>query len=152
MPGQFVILNIITIIFQYTLLFLLYYFLYKVIKIIYLDLQQARQLICADNLATDNLINSARLFLLTNTNSLQTVYPLKDMVSIGRKNSNDIVVDENFVSSEHVCIEKYKGDYWLTDLNSTNGTYINECRVTKKMLLQTGDLIKIGAAVFRFER
>lgn len=150
MPGQFVILNIATIVLQYSLLLLLYYFLYKVIKIIYLDLKQVHQ--PEKTRLPENLSNPARLLLLNDNSVSQTVYALREITSIGRKNNNDIVVEKNFVSSEHACIERFKGDYWLTDLNSTNGTYINDYRVTQKVLLQTNDLIRIGAAVFRFER
>lgn len=150
MPGQFIIFNTATIILQYSLLLLLYYFLYKVIKIIYLDLKQVHQ--SKETRSTVDLSAAAKLLFLNDTNIVNKVYELREITSIGRKNNNDIVIDENFVSSEHACIEKFKGDYWLTDLNSTNGTYINDCRATKKVLLQTNDVIKIGAAVFRFER
>ena len=152
MPGKFVLLNIITVILQYSLLFFLYYFLFKVMKIIYLDLNQEHK---ADAEGPYFERRDHAVLILAsppNAGSLQQTYTLNEITSIGRKESNDIIIDEAFVSSEHAFIEKYKQDYWLTDLNSTNGTYVNDCRISQKVLLQNNDLIKIGAASFRFER
>lgn len=152
MPGKFVLLNIITVILQYSLLFFLYYFLFKVMKIIYLDLNQEHK---ADAEGPYFERKDHAVLILanpSNAGSLQQTYTLNEITSIGRKESNDIIIDEAFVSSEHAFIEKYKQDYWLTDLNSTNGTYVNDCRISQKVLLQNDDLIKIGAASFRFER
>jgi pSer/pThr/pTyr-binding forkhead associated (FHA) protein len=130
----------------------LYYFLFKVVRIIYLDLKQTYKTVDSPIYFADNYNDQAKLFLVGNSKSVESIIALNEITSIGRNGSNDIVVDEMFVSSEHACIEKYKQDYWLTDLSSTNGTYVNDCRVTQKVLLKNNDLIRIGAATFRFER
>jgi len=81
----------------------------------------------------------------------QQRFVLSEIISIGRNEHNDIVVDDVFVSYEHATINRNKQGYWLTDLNSTNKTYLNNQPVVESLLLHKGDLIKIGAVTFSFE-
>jgi pSer/pThr/pTyr-binding forkhead associated (FHA) protein len=48
-----------------------------------------------------------------------------DIVMVGRTLLNDIVIDNPVVSAQHAMLQKVGDTYWLKDLNSTNGTYIN---------------------------
>ena len=81
----------------------------------------------------------------------QTNFILGEAVSIGRNEHNEIIIDDAFVSYEHATINKNKQGYWLTDLNSTNKTYLNNQPLVKGILLKNGDLIKIRAVTFSFE-
>ena len=81
----------------------------------------------------------------------QTSYVLGEIISIGRNEHNDIIVDDAFVSYEHASINRNKQGFWLTDLNSTNKTYLNNQPLIEGILLKNGDLIKIGAVTFSFE-
>jgi pSer/pThr/pTyr-binding forkhead associated (FHA) protein len=73
--------------------------------------------------------------------------------SIGRARANDIVLDDVSVSSEHCRVRPEEGRFVLHDLKSTNGTFVNERRVTRHPLAE-GDVIKVGetAMQFRMER
>ena len=75
---------------------------------------------------------------------IKHVYLTKDRTTLGRKESNDIVLDNLVVSGSH-CVFDLKGlaDVFLEDLGSTNGTFINNKRV-KRQQLQDGDTIAIG--------
>lgn len=64
-------------------------------------------------------------------------------LTIGRKHSNDIVIDNPAVSGNHAQIEQVATTYILRDLNSTNGTYIDEKQIETHML-KHNDLILIG--------
>ncbi len=78
-------------------------------------------------------------------------HPLnKPTMTIGRNPSNDIVIPEQTVSSKHATITVEKGNFFIQDLGSTNGTFVNGSRVQGK-ILKSGDLIKLGAAQCRFE-
>jgi len=68
---------------------------------------------------------------------------------IGRRNSNDICLEDSNVSRVHVSIDYVDGDYYITDLGSTNGTFVNEIRVSKKKLTE-GDRIRLGTTVLEF--
>jgi hypothetical protein len=74
----------------------------------------------------------------------------KPTMTIGRAANNDIVVPEQTVSSHHATITIESGSFFLNDLGSTNGTFVNGTRIDKK-LLKSGDIIKMGAANCRFE-
>ena len=75
-----------------------------------------------------------------------------DLVTIGRHSSNDVVIDHAKVSREHARIERAgDGDFILQDLNSTNGTWLRGDRV-ERVVLQDGDLVRIGDAQLVFKR
>lgn len=89
--------------------------------------------------------------LLTLNNSFISEHPLEsELVSIGRKSDNDIVVDHMAVSGKHARILTIAGESFLEDLNSTNGTFINGKSVTKQVL-KNGDRIAIGQHILTFE-
>jgi len=81
----------------------------------------------------------------------QTSFVLGETISIGRNEHNEIIIDDDFVSYEHATINRNKQGYWLTDLNSTNKTYLNNEPLLESILLKNGDIIKIGAVTFSFE-
>ncbi len=67
----------------------------------------------------------------------------KDRTSLGRRPSNDIVIDNLAVSGEHAVLQMSGNEVYLEDLNSTNGTYVNG-KAVKKQLLQNSDTVEIG--------
>lgn len=150
------ILNIISIILQYSLIALIYYFLFLVIKVIYQDLTRKNHNIhkLKSNEAELSYVNTAQLLVIDHQhiNMPLKKFILGENTSIGRGSNNDIVVDDQFVSHEHACISFYKNGHWLSDLNSTNHTYINGTAITDEVLLNGGDVIKIGAVTFKYER
>jgi len=64
-------------------------------------------------------------------------------LSIGRKPSNDIQIDNMAISGEHAVIVTILADSFLEDLNSTNGTLVNGKPVSK-YFLQPDDVIELG--------
>ncbi len=80
-------------------------------------------------------------------------YPLtKEITSIGRDQSNDICLSRPEGASRfHARIVRQDdGQYLLTDLNSSNGTFLNGMRVFEPAVLKQGDRIETGAAQFAF--
>jgi hypothetical protein len=81
-----------------------------------------------------------------------TSIPLDAVTSLGREVNNSVVVDDEFVSSEHALLT-YRGRAWyLEDRGSTNGTYLNGQRIDDQKLLRFGDEIGLGAVRLRLER
>jgi pSer/pThr/pTyr-binding forkhead associated (FHA) protein len=72
-----------------------------------------------------------------------------DTVRIGRGPLNDIVIDNPVVSAQHAMLVKTGDSYWLRDLNSTNGTYVNGHLFTYGEL-KDGDTIRFGAVIAIF--
>ena len=72
---------------------------------------------------------------------------------IGRGSTNEILVDDSAASRFHACIE-YKPEtntLTLTDLQSTNGTYLNRERISRPTPLKNKDTIRIGQVLLHLE-
>ena len=70
--------------------------------------------------------------------------PLKrDAYSIGRKPDNDIIIDHPAISSHHCRVSLQGGVYVVEDLESTNGTFVNQKRI-KKSGLHHNDMIGLA--------
>ena len=66
---------------------------------------------------------------------------------MGRSHDNDIVVDEAKVSRNHAGIRKNPNGYWLEDLGSRNGTFVNGIPIAGEgQLLRDEDRIELGGA------
>ncbi len=90
-----------------------------------------------------------RLILTFNKQVIQEYPFLKDSITIGRNDDNGIVIDNLAVSSYHAKIDKVGSDYIVTDLQSTNGTFVNDQKIVTKKLSH-GDNIIIGKHVILF--
>ena len=75
---------------------------------------------------------------------------METAVSIGRAPTNDIPVVDNAVSGEHCRIRPEGGAFVLHDLQSTNGTFVNEKRVERHRLSE-GDVIRVGETHLQFK-
>lgn len=81
----------------------------------------------------------------------QEIPLLGDTFSIGRAEENDLaLVHDRRVSRQHAEIRRQDGVWVLHDLNSTNGTFVNERRLAEPWLLRDGDTIRIGVTTFAF--
>jgi pSer/pThr/pTyr-binding forkhead associated (FHA) protein len=67
----------------------------------------------------------------------------KERMTIGRRSSNDIQIDNLAISGEHAVVVTILNDSFLEDLNSTNGTLVNSQPV-KKHFLKNGDVVELG--------
>lgn len=91
----------------------------------------------------------ARLIVQAGQNIGQE-YVLQDSTVIGRASSNPICVDDHSASREHCKIVKEEDSYYIVDLESHNGTRVNEVKTRRRKLL-SGDVIRIGKIKFLFE-
>ncbi|MEW6158918.1 MAG: FHA domain-containing protein [Verrucomicrobiota bacterium] len=80
-------------------------------------------------------------------------WPVAASCSLGRSLSNQIVLPDNKVSRRHAIIHS-QGDheFWLVDLGSSNGTYLNGRRVSQPTRLQDRDKISIGDFLLVFRQ
>lgn len=74
---------------------------------------------------------------------LATFETENELISVGRSSKNDIQIDNLAVSGAHATIKKVMNAYFIEDLGSTNGTFVNEKKVAKYELLD-GDEVIIG--------
>jgi len=80
---------------------------------------------------------------------LKTIETDKEVITIGRNAYNDIQIDNLSVSKRHAKITHDKGGYCIEDLNSTNGTYLNEKKISKGRMNHR-DVVTIGKHTLEF--
>lgn len=72
-------------------------------------------------------------------------------LTVGRVQGNDLVLPKGNVSKRHARILFREGRFIVTDLNSTNGTYVNRRRITQATIIRDGDKVYVGDFVIRVE-
>ena len=73
------------------------------------------------------------------------------IMPIGRLPGNALVLDDDYVSSEHALLAWREGRWWLSDVASTNGTFLNGQPVTRPVQVNWGDVIGVGGVRLRLE-
>jgi pSer/pThr/pTyr-binding forkhead associated (FHA) protein len=77
---------------------------------------------------------------------------LNALTAVGRAADNTVVLDDPFASSHHALLLWREGQWWLEDLESHNGTFLNGHAIDAPTRLTPGDTIRVGETTFRFER
>src|SRR5882762_4352854 len=78
-------------------------------------------------------------------------WPLRGNCHLGRAPENDIVIDNPKASRQHAAIHAQDDtEFWLLDLGSRNGTYLNEHRLIRPSRLRHCDRLNIGGQAFAF--
>jgi two-component system, cell cycle response regulator len=78
-------------------------------------------------------------------------YPLADRpLVIGRGEESDIRLADHSVSRRHAIIEPTPEGYYVSDQQSTNGTFVNDRQLDTSWLLQDGDYLRVGNCLYRY--
>jgi len=147
-------LEILLSLFRYGFLLALFYFVYKVVSLICQDLKAT--------VAKNTAVSSEGLFYsleepeYTSHSKLENLEKefslLLPMTTIGRGTHNHLVIDDTYTSYEHARIVYQDERFYLEDLESTNGTYLNGVRIKERVELQENDQVKIGETSLVFRR
>jgi uncharacterized Zn finger protein (UPF0148 family) len=89
----------------------------------------------------------SRLVIKTGLNSGEAFDLFQEVMSIGRESNNDIIIKDSEISRNHARISRKGGVYVLEDLGSSNGTFVNQQRLTAPRKLVAGDEIGVGTNV-----
>jgi pSer/pThr/pTyr-binding forkhead associated (FHA) protein len=75
------------------------------------------------------------------------VFPLyaASKVTVGREGHNDVVIPDGRCSRDHCVFRKIDGSWYVCDLGSSNGTFVNGNLIGQKQKLRPGDRIKIAS-------
>jgi hypothetical protein len=74
-------------------------------------------------------------------------------VTIGRSPQNVVSIDgDEFASARHARVEPRRDGVWVSDLGSTNGTYVNGVRIDRPRKLVNGDVVRAGETELRYEQ
>lgn len=133
-------------------LILLYAFLAGVALVTWWDLKAQRRGGAPSAGAASGSVH--RLIVLTAADSGRPAgqaLPLAAVSSIGRDLDNDIVLNDATVSGRHAVVSRRDGAWWVEDLGSTNGSWLNAEPVLAQVpaLLRSGDVLQFGAVRLR---
>lgn len=129
-------------------IFLLYLFLYQVVRTIVRELRTAG----TEQAATSQygslvVVNPGQTGLAAGRS-----FPLGPVNTIGRTMNNDIALNDSFLSAEHAILQ-WDGQTWIIDdLESTNGTRLNGQEVVQPSPLDYGDTIQVGHVDLKLSR
>ena len=86
----------------------------------------------------------AAVVIRSGGNRVGESFPLEgDRMTVGRRPDSDVFLDDVTVSRDHALVVKRSGDFYLDDLGSLNGTYVNRRRIESHRLAD-GDELQIG--------
>ena len=138
--------KLMTWVFGIIFIVILYSIIYYALKIMYKDVKGGKKKKApgkkAHGLEVLKTISNGTL-------GIGSVIPVTSMISIGRREDNSIVLNDQFVSSYHAKIYVKNNDFYLEDLASTNGTFINDSKVEGRVRLKVNDQIRMGSTVFK---
>ena len=80
------------------------------------------------------------------------MFALDAVATLGRDVNNSIVLDDPFASSEHATLTFRGRNWYVEDMGSTNGTYLNGASVDRVAPLGFGDELQIGEIRLRLDR
>jgi pSer/pThr/pTyr-binding forkhead associated (FHA) protein len=72
--------------------------------------------------------------------------------TVGRAPECEIRLDDTYVSQQHARIFGKTDRWYVEDLGSTNGTYVNDQKLAAPALVQPGDRIRVGTTVLELRR
>jgi hypothetical protein len=131
---------------RFLFLALLYVFLFAVVRVLVRDLRAA---------AREPGIELGRLRVLASPEGeppVGVVFGLDAVTTLGRDVNNAIVVEDRFASADHAILT-FRGRTWyVEDLGSTNGTFVNGSEVDGLSPMSFGDELQIGQVRLRLER
>ena len=78
-----------------------------------------------------------------------SVIPVRNDITIGRKEDNSVVLNDQHVSGNHAILSIRNEALVLEDLNSTNGTLVNGKKISGRVRLNINDEIRIGTTKFK---
>ena len=133
---------ILTLILRFALAIALYAFLGWALQTLWRDLKQQGDFLSSQKKP------SIRLFATTeNGKDVQRRF-VQTEITIGRDPNCDFPVMDEAISAHHIKIFYHHSQWWLEDLNSTNGTFIGKDQVTVPTVLINSDQFKCGGTTF----
>jgi pSer/pThr/pTyr-binding forkhead associated (FHA) protein len=105
---------------------------------------------CGSKIILENK-TGPRLLLLNDNSHIKTFNLSGKYIQVGRNIDNAIVLKDDQISKYHAEIYYSDNKFWIKDLESKNGVYVNGKRISKPAWLLPGCLLKLGATLLRFE-
>jgi len=91
--------------------------------------------------------NETRLRVVEPAATRGQTYDLGEELTLGRAGGCQVTIDDTYVSQLHARLFQKDGQFFLEDLGSTNGTYLNRKKVTAPTAIRKGDRLQVGKTV-----
>ena len=166
---------------EYVFLALLYLFFLRVVRAVWVELREPRLATAAPSEAdaaatttvTPAVANGGRgtrpasgsaavprrrgaptkLALISPGPGHGSAFPLGEELTIGRAEGCAVALaDDTFVSQLHARVFLRGGDFWVEDLGSTNGTFLNGRKLAGVQPLHKGDKVQVGRTVLEVQK
>ena len=138
------------------LLALLYFFVWRAVRAVVLDLYGPRERRPrgerAARPAKRGRGNPSKLVVLNAEGSRTSTHRLNGTLEIGRDAACSIRPDDTYLSQQHARVSNRNGSWVVEDLGSTNGTYLNQQKVTVPSQIAPGDRIRVGKTVIEVRK
>jgi hypothetical protein len=130
---------------------LIYFFLYRVTRVMISELvvlgtvtgRGAEEMMPAANSALEMLEPAQSSYLVGEA------IPLDHYSTIGRNASNSLQIDDSYVSGSHAELVFDQGAWWIIDLGSTNGSFVNDVPVRSRTRIAANDIVQFGRVKLR---
>lgn len=101
----------------------------------------------------DALTDAPKSILLTGGPLVGTILPLGAApIIIGRSPASTLVLEDEYASGRHARLQPSEQGWWVEDLGSRNGTFVDDERLNEPRLLRVGDVVRIGQTTLELVR
>ena len=147
-------------VFKVCLLIVLYLFFLRVLRAVWAELKEPKPAVVASPAPSapppapapaQNQVARSHLVVVAPDEQRGRAYELLDELTVGRAAGCHIALDDRFVSQLHARMFRRDDQCFIEDLGSTNGTFLNDDKVTSPALLKNGDHVRIGNFVMELQ-
>ena len=134
---------------KYAFVFIVYMFILSIVRLIYLDIADAkrRESTSGSGLAYLKLVNLRRNLSF----KMHESYSIKENAMIGRSKRCHVYIDDPYLSKNHARIFLKDGAFYIEDLDSTNGSFLNGRRLpSQPVRIKDSDKLTFGNISFIF--
>lgn len=147
--------KLMAIVFGVIFIIILYFIIYYALKIMYKDVKvnNVRKSEKTSKLIKKKVKKNYGIEVISTGESSNikkgTIIPIIDIVTIGRKEDNSVVLKDRHTSGNHARLIVRENNLYIQDLHSTNGTFVNGRKISTNVKLLGREEIQIGTTIFR---
>ena len=148
--------EVVLTVLKYLFLSLIFLFLARAVRVMYLEIGGPRTV---RSVSRSPAVPAAkpgkapdRLAVTAHDGSKPRTFPLDEELLIGRAPKCKVVITDPYASQVHARVFRRDGTYYLEDMGSTNGTYLNRKKVTSATPVARGDRARIGKTELEFRK
>jgi pSer/pThr/pTyr-binding forkhead associated (FHA) protein len=140
---------------KYVLLVLLYFFVFRAIRSVVVEVGGRRSRAVPEPraaAASRGRRAPTSVVVHATEGAKPDTVRLTGPTDVGRASSCAITVDDTYVSQQHARFFSRDGSWFVEDLGSTNGTYVNDRRISEPAEVHAGDVVRMGKTVLELRR